>query len=238
MFLKIFGRITSPDKLKIQEILESIFDPTSLLACYETADDGCSNFHSHFIGETSNYKTLKSLRQSLSTKCYKSLSLHNQYSIKEYKEDLQAEAYICKGHKKDLKIKPDIFINTLGVDTQTQHEIFHENQKTFKETQNVRNTWKSIKQYIDQKDPLLLHGEYGQKTTLKICSLMYDYYIENDKIVQGKYQQQNILRTIIAHSFKSREVKKSIILDWSSDFTYYSSGEIRENAIFSYDDIL
>ncbi len=238
MHLKIFGRITAQDKDQISTILNSIFDPSQILACLEHSDDGCSNTHSHFIGETDNYKTLKSLRQSLSTKCYKSLGLHNQYTIKEYKPDSNCEAYICKGHKKDTTLKPDIFINTLNIDTQLQYDTFHENQKTYKESTQVRNVWKSILQYINQKEPLLLHGEYSNKVTLKICSLMYDYYIENDKIVQGKYQQQNILRTIIAHSFKSREVKKSIILEWSQDFQYYSSGELKDSQIFDYDDIL
>lgn len=225
--IKIFGRITFSDKKELTELLTNFFDPNNILACFESADDGCNNDHIHFVAETSRYNTLKTLRQSFSLKCYKTCSAKNAYSLKPYDPELLGENYICKGHKKDLTVKPDVFINTMKIDVNHHYEDFHNRQQEHKKSSNTRNTWKSIVSYIDTKDPLLLHTELTRKTQFRICSLMYDYYIENDKIVQGKYQQQNILRTIIAHSFKSREVKKQIILDWSDDFTYYSQGETK-----------
>lgn len=221
---KVFGRITG-SLGECESIITSFFKQDSVLACFESADDGCSQDHSHFIGEA-DYKNMKSLRQAFSEKCFKTLGERLRYSIKEYVEESDGESYICKGHKKDSAVKPNIFINTYNIDVETAYNRFHSNQKSYKESQKVCTVWKELIKYIDKTDPELFNQKYNVNTAWKIANHLYDWYIFREKMIQGKYVQQMIIRTVIAHKFKEKEIKKSIIKEWSEDFTYYSSGEI------------
>jgi len=221
--LTVFGRITHSDVNTLKELLTSFYDEHPLIACYESADDGCSRDHCHFIASTSNFKNLRVLRQSFSNACFKQLKEKNMYSLKEYDPEKKCLEYICKGHKKDQSLKPNIFCNTYDINVEEYYKNFHENQKIHKTTNNYKNTWTAIVNYIDKKEPNLLHSEPNVKTQYKICSYMYDYYVENEKMIMGKYQQQNILRTIISQCFKETAVKRTIIMDWCDDFHYYNS---------------
>jgi len=232
---KVFGRITASLE-ECKEIINSFYDKEMVLACYEVADDGCSRDHCHFIASVS-YKNLKSLRQAFSEKCFKILGERNQYSVKEYTEESKGEEYICKGHKKDASVKPNIFINTYDIDVEEHYNRFHEAQKVFKQNQSTSSVWKELINYIDKKDPELWSKNYNTKTAYRIASHLFDWYIEKGRMIQGKYIQQGIIRTIIANKFKDKNIKKSIISEWSEDFSYYSSGQ-EYSRVEDYGDLL
>lgn len=231
-----FGRITAT-KEQCTEIIKTFFDSEDCLACYEKADDGCSRNHSHFIARCS-FKNFKSLRQSFSDKCYKILGERLQYSIKEYDQEKDAEAYICKGHKKDASITPDIFINSYNTDVEECYNRFHKVQAQIKETQKTVCVWKEVVNFINKRDDKLLTGKVRSDTAWKIADFLFDYYMSRGKMIQGKYVQQCIIRTIIANSFKSKTVKGQIITDWVTDL-YINEEEsefkYQETKVYSYD---
>ena len=235
---KAFGRITAT-KEQCRLIITSFFDSDDCLACYEKADDGCSRDHSHFIAKC-EYKNFKSLRQSFSDKCYKILGERLQYSIKEYDEEKDAEAYICKGHKKDASITPDIFINTYKTNVEESYNRFHKVQADIKEAKKTVCVWKELIAYIEKHDRELFDMEFHSiKTPYRIASHLFDWYILKDRMIQGKYVQQCIIRTVIANKFKDKNLKKQIIKEWYEDFTYFSCGETYDHSMIDHlDDLL
>lgn len=222
---KVFGRITA-SKDNCHSIITDFFQSENCLACFEHADDGCSRDHCHFIAQA-EYKNMKSLRQSLSDKCFKVLGERLQYSIKEYDEEKDGEAYICKGHKTDASVTPDIFINTYDIDVEECYNRFHKTQADIKASKKTCCVWKELITYIEKHDRELFDMEFHRvKTPYRIASHLFDWYIEKGRMIQGKYIQQCIIRTIIANKFQSKKLKKQIISEWYEDFTYYASGEV------------
>lgn len=227
--LRVFGRITGT-KEECNEIITSFFSNEECLACYEKADDGCSHDHCHFIAKV-DYKNMKSLRQSFSDKCFKVLKEKLRYSIKEYEEEKDAEAYICKGHKKDASVRPDIFINTYSIDVEECYNRFHQMATKIKEDKKTVCVWKELVSYIEKNDRECFDMDYHHiRTPFRIASHLFDWYILKDRMIQGKYIQQCIIRTVIANKFKSKDLKKQIIKEWYEDFTYYSCGETYDNS--------
>lgn len=220
---KVFGRITGTLE-ECKNCIESFFESNGILACYEVADDGCSRDHCHFIA-TAQYKNFRSLRQSFSDKCFKILGEKLRYSVKEFDEALDSVAYICKGHKKDASVKPNIFINTYDINVEDSYRRFHKAQADYKENRKVCSVWKELIIYIEEVDPELFNRDYDVRSAYRIASHLYDWYLKKGKTIQGKYYQQNILRTVIANKWKNKTVKRSIIKEWSEDFQYFSSGE-------------
>lgn len=215
---KVFGRITGT-KEEVKECL-SFFDEDEMLACYERADDGCSRDHCHFIAQK-EYKNLKNLREAFSYKCKQVLGETLRYSMKEYEEEKDAEAYLCKGHKKDGSIGPDVFINTYGINVQEAYERFHKVARNNYEKKQTKNIWKSVIQYIEETDPGLFSSEFTRATQIRIASHMYDWYLLKERIIQGKYVQQMVITTIIANKWKSKTIKKGIINTWCDDISYW-----------------
>lgn len=216
---KIFGRITGT-KEECLEVLK-FFDAEEMLACYERADDGCSRDHCHFIGQK-EYKNLKNLREALSYKCKQILKETLRYSVKEYDEQQDAEAYICKGHKKDSAIQPDIIINTYGINVQEAYERFHQVARDYKEQKQTKNIWKSVIEYIDEVDPDLFGCKFSRAIQIRVASHLYDWYLLKERMIQGKYVQQMIITTIIANRWKSKNIKKEIISTWCDDIQYWN----------------
>jgi len=216
---KVFGRITGSQ----EECLSCLkfFDPQEMLVCFERADDGCSRDHCHFIAQK-EYKNMKNLREAFSYKCKQILGETLRYCIKELVEDKDAEAYICKGHKTDASFSPIILINTYGTDVQEAYERFHKTAKEYKEEKKTKNTWKAVVQYIEDNDPDLFNNPFNRGTQVRIASHLYDYYLYTDKMIQGKYVQQMIITTIIAHKFETKTIKRSIIESWVDDISYWN----------------
>jgi len=220
---KLFGRITGTREECISCL--KFFDSKEMLVCYERADDGCSRDHCHFIAQK-EYKNMKNLREAFSYKCKQELGETLRYSIKEYEELKDAEAYICKGHKTDAAIKPDILINTYGIDVQESYERFHKTAYAYKEAKKTKCIWKELIAYIEDKEPDFFGDEfseiYGSVLQVRIASYLYDYYLENDRMIQGKYFQQMIITTVIAHKKKSKAIKRCIIESWTDDISYWN----------------
>ncbi len=233
---KVFGRITGSK----EEVLKclSFFNSDEMLVCYEKADDGCSRDHCHFIA-SKDYKNLKNMREAFSYKCKQELKESNRYSIKEYEEEKDCEAYICKGHKKDAGIPVEILINTYGINVQECYERFHSNAQAYKEQKKTKNTWKSVIEYIDENDPTLFDTDFTRATQVCIASHLYDWYLENDKMIQGKYVQQMIITTIIANKWKNKSIKKGIISTWCDDIQYWNGLEMTDyqEVLDAYDDL-
>jgi len=221
----VFGRITDGSKNLLSEILKEFYFSDDMLACFERADDGCTRDHCHFIARTDRFKNMKTLRQSFADHCKKKLGEALRYSIKEYDSTKDAEAYICKGHKKDASISPDVFINTYGIDVQDCYERFHATASKIKQEKCSKAIWKEVIKYIEENDPQLFKQEFSPKIQYKIASHLYDYYIAKERMIQGKYVQQMIINTIIAQKFNSKTLKKSFISEWCSDLTYWNGME-------------
>lgn len=232
---KVFGRITG-EKEECRDIIQSFFKQDGILACYERADDGCSRDHTHFIA-SADFKNLKSLRQSFSEKCFKILGERLRYSIKEYEELKDAEAYICKGHKKDASVKPDIYINTYNNDVEESYNRFHKVQADIKQNQKTICVWKEVNQYIRNKDPTILSGKIKSDTAWKIADFLFDWYLLKGRMIQGKYIQQGIIRTIIANNFKTKTVKGQILSEWVQDFQYGDDLSYLEAKVYKYSDL-
>jgi hypothetical protein len=217
---KVFGRVTGTQEecLKVLEF----FEPNPVLVCFESADDGCSRDHCHFVAESSNYRSMKSLRESLSKKCFKVLEEKLRYSIKEIEVDKDAEAYICKGNKKDKSVKPTIIKNTLNVDIDEAHERYHRVASVVKNYKQTTCVWKEVIKYIEEVNPTLFSSRFTNGTQVRVASHLYDWYIKNEKMIQGKYVQQMVIQTIIAQKFNSKSLKRTIIEAWTSDITYFN----------------
>jgi len=220
---KVFGRITGT-KVEVLDCL-TFFDSSEMLVCYEKADDGCSRDHCHFIAQK-DYKNLKNLREAFSYKCKQILKETLRYSIKEYEEQKDCEAYICKGHKKDAAVRPDILINTYGIDVQECYERFHKTAQAYKEEKKTKNTWKAVAAFIEEVNPDLFKNPFTKGTPIRIASHLYDWYLMNDKMIQGKYVQQMIITTIIANKFNNKELKKLIVSTWCDDIAYWNGMEM------------
>jgi len=223
MFI-VFGRITAL-KSECETILKKFYLSQDMLACYERADDGCSRDHCHFLARTESYKSMKSLRNQFSELCYKTLGERLRYQVKEYDETLDAEAYLCKGHKKDASVKPDIFINTYGIDVQECYDRFHTLASKIKQEKYTKATWKEVVKYIEENDPALFTKEFTPKIQWQIAAHMYDYYVLHERMIQGKFVQQMILNTIISQKFNSKTLKKSFLQEWCSDLSYWNGME-------------
>lgn len=219
---KVFGRITGTQ----EEVLKCVefFDKEEMLVCYERADDGCSRDHCHFIAQK-EYKNLKTMREAFSYRCKRILEETLRYSMKQYEETQDGEAYICKGHKTDAGIKPNILINTYGINVQEAYERFHKVARDYKEQKQNKNIWKSVIQYIEETDPDLFNSEFKRSTQIRIASHMYDWYLLKERMIQGKYVQQMIITTIIANKWRNKSIKKDIISTWCEDITYFNGME-------------
>lgn len=234
---KVFGRITATK----EECLELIkfFNDDGVLMCYEKADDGCSHDHCHFIAESSNYKNLKALRQSFSDRCFKTLNERLRYSIKEYEEEKDAEAYICKGHKKDAGVKPEIIKNTYGIDVQEAYERFHQLASAIKQSKRTVCIWKEVIKHIEEVDPDVFTNRFTSGTTIRIASHLFDYYVQHERMIQGKYVQQMIIQTIIANKFQDKSLKKSVIQSWTGDLQYWNGLDMSydQSALDAFEDL-
>lgn len=220
----IFGRITA-EQPDCESILKNFYFSSDMLACMENADDGCSRTHCHFIARTDRFKNLKTLRQSFSDLCKKTLGEALRYSVKEYDESKDAEAYICKGSKSDASVTPNVFINTYGIDVQEMYDKFHETASKIRQNKHTKAIWKEVIDYIEGKDPKFFKQDFSNKVKIRIASYLYDYYLDKGRIIQGKYVQQMILQTIIANKFNSKDLKKSVILSWCDDLAYWNGME-------------
>lgn len=224
MTFKVFGRVTGTR----QEVLSclSFFGDNPMLVCFESADDGCSRDHCHFVSESSNHRSLKALRQAFSDKCKKELKEVNRYSLKELEEDKDSEAYICKGSKKDKSVKPEILKNTLNVDVDGAHERYHRVASDIKNVKQTRCVWKEVINYIEEVNPSLFTTRFTHGTQIRIAGHLYDWYVKHEKMIQGKYVQQMIIQTIIANKFNSKSLKRNIVEAWTSDISYFNGMEM------------
>lgn len=221
----LFGRITG-EQPECERILKKFFLPNDCLACMENADDGCSRTHCHFIARTDKYKNMKTLRQCLADLCKKVFQEALRYSVKDYDEDKDGEAYICKGHKTDASVAPRIFINTYGIDVQESYDRFHKTAADIKQSKHAKAVWKEVVLYIEKQNPKFFQQTFTPATQIHIAGYLYDYYISKERMIQGKFVQQMILSTIIANKFNSKTLKKSFVQTWTSDLQYWNGLEM------------
>ena len=220
MLFKVFGRITAA-KEDCQKILEDYYDP-QILAVMEGQDDTTMATHCHYIA-FKEAKSMKNLRQNLSNKCVDVLNEKNKYSVKLYDDAQDAEAYICKGKDpEDLFPNANVIINTLNVDTEAAHERYWEMHKEMQNKKQTKAIWKQVTQDLEKFFPEIFLEELTRGTSLKIASFLYDWYIQNERLVQGKYQQQTIINTIIIHKFKNKTLKRLVCETWVEDACYWN----------------
>ena len=220
---KLFGRITA-ERDQVIQIIKDFFQEQDCLCCYEKADDGCAHDHCHFIASR-EHSSMKNLRQAFSELCYKVIGEKFRYTIKEYDNEQDAEAYICKGHKVQASVKPEILINTMNIDVDECYTRFHSVAQDIKTGKKC--VWKEIIEYIEKVNPDLFTTKFTRRTQVRIASHMYDYYLEKQRMIQGKYVQQCIIQTIIANKFKEKHIKKSMISTWCDDISYFNGMEMQ-----------
>lgn len=241
--IRVFGRITA-SQLQCEDILNLFFlNSPYILACYEEPDSGCSSAHCHFIASSDDYSSINSLRNQFSALVLKNLKLPGKYSLKLEDTEQDAVAYICKditGHKKfccnekhHCKTVPvNIFLNkdknnfpTMTFDIGEAHRRYWTTFSELKASKSIKNTWKAVVDYIEQNDSEIFNKPLRKTTHIKIASYLYDWYVENERVIQGKYVQQTIINTIIVQKYNSKTLKKSLVMDWCSELSYFNGME-------------
>ena len=202
--IKVFGRITAPKDDCIY-IVQKCF--SRVLMCYEKADDGCSRDHCHFIGETDQNKNYKALRTKLSSLTKERTNQTLNYSLKEYDPDKDAEAYICKGHKKDAAVPPEILINDYNEDVSANYDRFHATASAIKADRHNKPIWRDLVSYIQKTRPMYIseilktlriephqfniNSERNDRAKRQILTetslLLYDMILEQDKAMPNPY---------------------------------------------------
>ncbi len=237
-FLEVFGRITGNEH-EIKLVLLTFFSnakevpvydaiiPEGMLACLESPDSGCSREHSHFLASSTDYKNMKSLRNGFSECCKKILGETLRFSIKEYDQVKDAEAYICKGHKTDKTIMPNIILNNrlILVDRrpnqalaiQIAHDRYHQVADELKAEKSIKSTWRPVVDWIKAKEPEFFTQTLTPAVRVRLASHLYDYYLEQGRMIQGKYFQTTVLQTVIANQFNSKTLKRCVVSSWLSD---------------------
>lgn len=190
--MRIFGRITTT-KENILNITSDILKID--LMVYE------DNNHCHFVGEPlREYKNLSSFRYVMNKKCKEIIGLANQYSIKLLDEEAEWREYLCKGDKKNSQIKPDVMINNIELDINKYNELFHQNQKEFKQDKHVKTIWRDFEKDIQENNPELFKSNNVDTLYENIGKALFDYYIVKDKMFQSPNIMRNIITTIIARN--------------------------------------
>jgi len=215
---KLFGRVTTNED-NVRTILE-YFDEVQL-ACMEGPDSGVTADHCHFIA-TKDAKNIRTLRENFSYRCKKIIGSANQYQLKEYQADKTgAEEYLCKGDKNDASKKPKIIINNINIDIDEYHRRFHQVASDIK-TSKSPPVWKKVIEYIEKVDPAIFNSRCTRATQVLIAGHMWDFYIKENRMIQGKFFQQMVLQTILAHKFNDSDMKRRVVEEWCQDITYWT----------------
>lgn len=248
--IRVFGRITASQADCI-DILTFFNNSSYLLACYEQPDSGCTSSHCHFIAESEEYTSMNSLRNQFSKKVLKKLELPGRYSLKEEDTQQDAVAYICKdkdghskycknGHEHSTTVPTNIFINRISYwrsiggiegldhckyDIVEAHKRYWDVFSELKASKSIKNTWKSVIEYIESVDQDFFQRPLRHTTGIRIASHLYDWYVTHEKIIHGKFHQQMIIQTIITQKYNSKTLKKSMIMEWCSDLQYWNGME-------------
>lgn len=229
---KVFGRITA-SREHTKYILEKCFD--TIICCYESADSGCSADHAHFIGESLRMKSPTTLRQKLRLLVKEATGKDNQYSIKTYKDGLDAEAYICKGTPQS---DPEILINTYNVNVRDAYRRFYQRKSEIRQDKHAKSIWRELMAYIQEVDPTLFEpyspqdlkqstggysamGGFQQKEHPHLRKLarlvgnhLYEWCLLKDKAVPAKFIAVQAIQSVIAHSVKTTEIKDVFVGQW------------------------
>lgn len=227
--IKVFGRITA-SREDCVAIVKQCF--SSILMCYEVADDGCSRDHCHFIGETDNSKNIKSLRMKISDLTKAATGESHQYSIKPYDPDKDAEAYICKGHKKDAAIKPEILINDYKENVESSYDRFHETASNIRADKHNKALWRDLLAYVEKTEPMFISkilkthkGKYEHLNfrrvsyiqehiypeILKGLSLhLYDLILKTDRAIPNTYLAKQAITTVLSRLYHDTDSRQLI----------------------------
>ena len=104
-----------------------------------------------------------------------------------------------------------------GERIEREYEAYFGNEEWREAWEQAERDWKEVIKYIEEIDPALFTTRFTSGTQVRIAGHLYDWYIKNEKMIQGKYVQQMLIQTIIANKFNSKSLKRSIIEAWTLD---------------------
>ena len=209
--IKVFGRITA-EKDDCQKIVKDVF--SKALMCYEQPDSGCASAHCHFIAETERFKNIKSLRMKIADLTKNATGQSHQYSIKPYDPDKDAEAYICKGHKKDAAVIPEILINDYNEDIDDSRNRYHSTAQELKADRHSKPIWRDLVSYIQETNPMF-EAEILKKHRVKdrkpaveqmaeaIAFHLYDMMEKTDRAMPNPYLAKQAVLTAMSRLCKT-----------------------------------